>query len=237
MLPVPCRKAAWLPSGALGLPAVKPLPLPLTPAARRELPGRAVGRVLEGFRRQRRHLEAAVADRVRCRRDRHQVDEGGVVAAQRVQADEADGVRPGRYREIRRLVQAVIGVGGGDQAHLGAVDQHLDLLIMLVAAGGALGGLERKAVTAGIQVHRLAHAAGALQEGLLAAVGALGLPALKALPLLLTPADPENCQDELLGTYRKCLRRQSRRLETAVADGVCLRRDGHQVEQGGVVSA
>ena len=30
--PVLWRKATWVPSGALGLPAVKPLPLPATPA-------------------------------------------------------------------------------------------------------------------------------------------------------------------------------------------------------------
>ena len=29
--PVVCRKATWVPCGALGLPAVKPLPLPDSP--------------------------------------------------------------------------------------------------------------------------------------------------------------------------------------------------------------
>ena len=32
MVPVFWRKATWLPCGALGLPEVKPLPLPATPA-------------------------------------------------------------------------------------------------------------------------------------------------------------------------------------------------------------
>src|SRR5260370_28067532 len=42
-LPVFCRKATWLPCGALGLPEVKPLPLPETPACPTKVHGEAVG--------------------------------------------------------------------------------------------------------------------------------------------------------------------------------------------------
>ena len=129
---MPCRKPTWLPSGALGLAAVKRAAVAAHPGRSRELPGRAIGRVLEGLRGQARRLETAVADRVRRQRDRHLVDQGGVVAAQRVQADELDGVRPGRYREIRRLVQAVLVLAGVTSAHLRAVDQHLNLLVVSV---------------------------------------------------------------------------------------------------------
>ena len=95
MLPVSCRKATWLPSGALGLPEVKPLPLLLTPAPAGNCQGEPLGAYWKRIRGQCRRLEAAVADRVGLR-DRHLVDEGRVVAALRVQADELDGVRPGR---------------------------------------------------------------------------------------------------------------------------------------------
>ena len=42
--PVPCRKPTWVPSGAAGLPAVKPLPLPATPAAPANVQGVPTGR-------------------------------------------------------------------------------------------------------------------------------------------------------------------------------------------------
>ena len=49
--------------------------------------------------------------------------------------------------------------------------------------------------------------------------GALGLPEVNVLPLLLIPAAPENCQDEPLGGM-KGIRGQLRHLETAVAESV-----------------
>ena len=49
-------------------------------------------------------------------------------------------------------------------------------------------------VDAGGQVDRLAHAAGVFEEGDLVAVGGTGLPKVKALEVLLTPAFPANCQ-------------------------------------------
>ena len=42
--PVPCRKATWLPCGAPGLPQVKPLPLPATPAPPVKVQAEPVGR-------------------------------------------------------------------------------------------------------------------------------------------------------------------------------------------------
>src|SRR5260370_922916 len=42
-LPAFCRKATWLPWGALGLPEVKPLALPETPACPTKVHGEAVG--------------------------------------------------------------------------------------------------------------------------------------------------------------------------------------------------
>ena len=43
MLPVPLIKATWLPLGALGLPAVKGLPLLLTPAIPENCQGMPLG--------------------------------------------------------------------------------------------------------------------------------------------------------------------------------------------------
>ena len=109
MLPVPLMKATWVPSGALGLPEVKPLPLLLTPAAAENCQARTGGRKLVLPRVQGRCLEAAVADGV-GRREGHLVDEGRVVASQGVQTEELDGVRPGRHRKRRRLVGGIRGV-------------------------------------------------------------------------------------------------------------------------------
>ena len=50
-------------------------------------------------------------------------------------------VASGRYREGRRLVRGIIGAGGSDPGHLVAIDQHLDLLVTGLGAGGGLGGL------------------------------------------------------------------------------------------------
>ena len=72
-----------------------------------ELPGRAAGRNLVAVGGQDRRLETAVDDLVVRRRERHLVDQGGAVAALRVHADELDGVRSGRDREIRRLVKTI----------------------------------------------------------------------------------------------------------------------------------
>ena len=183
-----------------------------------ELPGRAAGRVLESVRRQRRCLEAVVADQVPLGH-RHQVDQGGVVSAQRVQADERDRVRPGRQREIRRLVQAVWGAGGGDQAHLGAVDQHFDLLIMRVAAAAALGNLAREAVGARAHGYALAHAAGALQEGDLSTVGGVGIAGGQGTAVAAHPGRCGELPRRAAGRVLEGVRGQLRHLETAVADG------------------
>src|SRR5437879_3587580 len=43
MLPVACTKATWVPSGALELPDVKPLPLLLTPAPPEKVQGVPTG--------------------------------------------------------------------------------------------------------------------------------------------------------------------------------------------------
>ena len=93
MLPVPWMTATWMPSGALGLPEVMVLPLLLTPAPAENCQGEPVGSELVLPCVQGRGLEAAVAEGV-GRGDCHLIDEGGVVATQRVQAEELDGVRP-----------------------------------------------------------------------------------------------------------------------------------------------
>ena len=96
MLPLFMMKPTWAPWGASGLPVVSALPLVLTPADPENCQGAPLGVDLVGVRGQRRRLETAVDDLVLRRRQRHQVDQGGIVAALRVHADELDGVRSGR---------------------------------------------------------------------------------------------------------------------------------------------
>jgi hypothetical protein len=93
----------------------------------RKLPGRAGGRELVGVRAQGRCLEAAVIHGVG--REHHLVDEGRIVAALGIQAEELDGMRAGGYRKRRRLVVAIQGVDGIDDGFLHAIDQDLDFLI------------------------------------------------------------------------------------------------------------
>ena len=173
MLPVSLMKATWSPSGALGLPAVKALSLAAHAGIPRELPGGAAGRDLVGLCGQDRLLEAAVADGAPGG-DRRVVEEGRAVGAGRSHTEEFDGMRAGRDREIRRLVkQCKLVLGGRDQTDLRAVDQHLDLLVLGLIMG-ALGGQERDAVRAGVEVDGLADAAVVLDEGNLGPVGGIG---------------------------------------------------------------
>ena len=60
--PVFWRKATWVPSGAGGLPAVKPLPLPAMPAPPAKVQGEPVGPVPELAGPHRHLLEPRVAD-------------------------------------------------------------------------------------------------------------------------------------------------------------------------------
>ena len=129
----------------------------------------------------------------------HLVDKGGVVAPLRVHADKLDGVHPGRHGETRRLVCAITGAGGDDRTDFRTVEEYLDLLRILLA--GALRGLQRDAVGAGVRVYGLAHAASFWMKATWLPSGAVGLPEVKPLPLLLTPVPPPNCQDEPLGEY------------------------------------
>ena len=107
MLPLFMMKPTWVPWGALALPLVTRAAIGAHPGRSGELPGRAAGLDLVGTRRQARRLEIAVGDLVLRRRQRHQVDQGGVLAAVRVRAEELDRVRSGRNREIRRLVKTI----------------------------------------------------------------------------------------------------------------------------------
>ena len=85
-----------MPSGAGGLPAVKPLPLAAMPAAPEKAQGEPVGR----YRKWPAPTDTCSKPRSPIgggagRHDGDGVDEGGVVAAGGVQALERDRVRPG----------------------------------------------------------------------------------------------------------------------------------------------
>ena len=133
MLPLPWRKATWLPSGALGLAEVQCAAVAADPGRSGELPGRTIGRVLEGIRGQPRQLETAVADRVR--------PPAIATSSTKAVLSPPNGFKPTSWMVcVPAVVTVKLGVwykpywllAGVTRPTCGAVDQHLDLLIMLV---------------------------------------------------------------------------------------------------------
>ena len=123
-----------------------------------------------------RCLEAGVGDGQGAL-DGHLVDEGGVVEAVRVDAEELDGVFAGGHREDHAAVQGIGRAGRGEQPLVKPVDQHLDVLAAVVA-GAALGGVEGDDVAAGGHRDRLADGgAAALQHADLGTLRGVGIGA------------------------------------------------------------
>ena len=190
-----------MPSGAGGLPEVKPLLLAEMPAPPEKVQGEPVGRYWNWpaptctCSKPASPIAELLAERRRL------IDEGGVVAAGAVQALERDRVRPGGDGERGGGSKSGTTCPRGEGADHDAVDQHLEVLLgRLVVA--ALGGVEGEHVGAGGPAgDGLAERAGPLEEGDLCALGAAGLPEVKPLLLPEMPEPPEKVQGEPVGRY------------------------------------
>ena len=109
-------------------------------------------------------------------------------------------MRPGGDGEGGRGQAGVAGARGGEGAHHGAVDQDLEVLLRGLEVA-PLGGAEAQLVGAG------GHAGDRLAErsrspggsATWVPSGAVGLPAVKPLPLPATPASPVKVQGEPAG--------------------------------------